>query len=607
MMDMAKLHRCPRCQREVEGDFCPHCDLHYTERGVYRTTEEKVSHPTKAKTMVEQSEERVKHEQPSVFEKRELNSHPFSEEMFHKTVEEVLAETAASHSEVQQDESNAKDTSVTEQETSSNDEKTEHKPRFTLMPFKKKASTFMTVEHHQDEQKDVETNDASTNTEQDDIAEETETHQDAVSHVPEAFFVQDDEPDIAPETTKDVNEDRDEASYKSDDDKETSEKESSDMTDENRDDNKDAHDTQAPQLTAVQQQIKNNEHRQKRIIIIAVIVIILAIILGVSIFFWNQYQTKQQALKETEQRIEQKIDDFYVNHDAEKGFLSKDVTKANTQPIVDDIEKIQASHPDIAKAMQEKLTTLQSRDELEQKVNDLFVSKKIKGDKVLHPALKDNVDIQLVPVKSPKTAFDKAVNDSIQDAKDQQKQVEQANKAVTSLITDGVVSKEASMDDYQKAVKKVKAVKNKTVQNRLMKQMTIVKTTIDERKEQERLEKEEQKRQAEEAKRLKEAKKAQSKATQDPTNGKQEVSGDAYAWASGVKDKVIDTCISRGYITSDGYSLEKAYERNGEGYYNLYGTNNQSRLLKGYSPSQLPVYLVTINCKTGWFRGNGSR
>lgn len=33
---MENQHHCPRCGRMVEGDFCPHCDLHYTKRGVYR-------------------------------------------------------------------------------------------------------------------------------------------------------------------------------------------------------------------------------------------------------------------------------------------------------------------------------------------------------------------------------------------------------------------------------------------------------------------------------------------------------------------------------------------------------------------------------------------
>jgi hypothetical protein len=67
----------------------------------------------------------------------------------------------------------------------------------------------------------------------------------------------------------------------------------------------------------------------------------------------------------------------------------------------------------------------------------------------------------------------------------------------------------------------------------------------------------------------------------------------AWTWAPGVQEKVIATCIQRGYITAGAYSLQPARIVNGEGYYNLYGADNQ--------------YLVTINAKTGWFKGNASR
>lgn len=46
---------------------------------------------------------------------------------------------------------------------------------------------------------------------------------------------------------------------------------------------------------------------------------------------------------------------------------------------------------------------------------------------------------------------------------------------------------------------------------------------------------------------------------------------------------------------------------NGEGYYNLYATNNQSKLLEGTTEKNVHMYLVTINAKTGWFKGNASR
>lgn len=558
MMNMTQLHRCPRCQREVEGDFCPHCDLHYTSRGVIRPHEDEQPVETKPKSFVEQSEERAKHHHSSVFEKREMQSHPLSEDIFHKTVEEVLQETNMLPKEEKKDD----DEPVQQKEQHDNEHREEEKaPRFALKPYDDKATPYTVWRDEKDDQK------------QEDDSDKAPL---PVEFVPDSV-----------DTEEEKTEEKEEQHH-------------------NKEAKSEKHDDTP--LTPIQQQMKANEKRQKKIIWLAIIVIVLALTVGIGFYFWNQYQEKQQALRETETAIERKIDDFYVGKDENRGFLNKKVTQANTQPIIDNIEQIQNEHPDIAKEMQKKLATLQARNELEQKVNALFVSAKIKGDKVLNPALKEAVDIQLVETKSPKTAFDKAVNRSIKDAKEQQQTMEQANKAVTSLITDGVVSEEASMSDYKKASKKVKDVKNKKVKEKLTKQLDTVKATIEERAEQERLRKEEEKRQEEQARLAKEAKKAQAKAHQDPTNGKSETSSsDPYAWKDGVKEKVINTCINRGYVTSDGYKLEKAYERNGEGYYNLYGTNTRSSLLKGYSSSQLPVYLVTINCKTGWFRGNGSR
>ena len=74
-----------------------------------------------------------------------------------------------------------------------------------------------------------------------------------------------------------------------------------------------------------------------------------------------------------------------------------------------------------------------------------------------------------------------------------------------------------------------------------------------------------------------------------------------------MKEKVLDTVIARGYVVPGGYSLEPAKIVNGEGYYNLYATNNQSKLLEGTTEKNVHMYLVTINAKTGWFKGNASR
>lgn len=66
----------------------------------------------------------------------------------------------------------------------------------------------------------------------------------------------------------------------------------------------------------------------------------------------------------------------------------------------------------------------------------------------------------------------------------------------------------------------------------------------------------------------------------------------AWDFADGVLEKILATSRSRGYITGDQYILERVNIVNGNGYYNLYKPDG--------------TYLFTLNCKTGYFVGNGS-
>lgn len=66
----------------------------------------------------------------------------------------------------------------------------------------------------------------------------------------------------------------------------------------------------------------------------------------------------------------------------------------------------------------------------------------------------------------------------------------------------------------------------------------------------------------------------------------------AWDFADGVLEQILATSRSRGYITGDQYILERVNIVNGNGYYNLYKPDG--------------TYLFTLNCKTGYFVGNGS-
>lgn len=66
----------------------------------------------------------------------------------------------------------------------------------------------------------------------------------------------------------------------------------------------------------------------------------------------------------------------------------------------------------------------------------------------------------------------------------------------------------------------------------------------------------------------------------------------AWDFADGVLEQILAISRSRGYITGDQYILERVNIVNGNGYYNLYKPDG--------------AYLFTLNCKTGYFVGNGA-
>ena len=69
-------------------------------------------------------------------------------------------------------------------------------------------------------------------------------------------------------------------------------------------------------------------------------------------------------------------------------------------------------------------------------------------------------------------------------------------------------------------------------------------------------------------------------------------SNPAWTFADGVLEQILETSRARGYITGNQYILEPVNIVNGNGYYNLYKPDG--------------TYLFTLNCKTGYFVGNGA-
>lgn len=66
----------------------------------------------------------------------------------------------------------------------------------------------------------------------------------------------------------------------------------------------------------------------------------------------------------------------------------------------------------------------------------------------------------------------------------------------------------------------------------------------------------------------------------------------AWSFAPGVLETILSISRQRGYIAGDQYILERVAIVNGNGYYNLFRPDG--------------TYLFTLNCKTGYFVGNGA-
>ena len=71
-----------------------------------------------------------------------------------------------------------------------------------------------------------------------------------------------------------------------------------------------------------------------------------------------------------------------------------------------------------------------------------------------------------------------------------------------------------------------------------------------------------------------------------------DASNPSWNFNPGVLEKILATSRERGYFAGDDYILEKVNIIKGNGYYNLFRKDG--------------TYLFSINCKTGYFVGNGA-
>ncbi len=338
---------------------------------------------------------------------------------------------------------------------------------------------------------------------------------------------------------------------------------------------------------------------------------------------------RQQQMEE----LHEKLAAFYT--DDHHQFIRADMIHQDLSKLKNDLSSLTNE-----KGYSELETTYQdtqSKIRDIQKVNEWFIAPAIVDDH-LADDIKLKADKEIQAIETDNTDFGKLIQQAQTEAKNQYAELQTAKEKTAIVFKNGKVVDSATRDQYKTAKEAVEKVKNTDLSAQLNEQLKQVDKMLTDKEKKE----EEEKKKAEEAKKAAEeqAKQAaqaaaaaqaaqqaavaqaaqQEAASSTPSSSNSanqpiksarasdiaDASNPAWTWASGVQSKVIATCIQRGYIVEGGYRLEKARIENGEGYYNLYATSTKSALMKGIGESALPFYIVTINCKTGWFGGNGS-
>ena len=360
----------------------------------------------------------------------------------------------------------------------------------------------------------------------------------------------------------------------------------------------------------------------KKVVFVALAVVLLA---GGSA--WAYHDQTQKAAAQEAAALTKKTDTlkdelaaFYTTK--EQVFIKPDMVTVSPEKLSKQVAEIKDSEE--YSQLNKQIQTLKVKQQTIQQINQLFEAPIVNGNE-LKPAIlaaDQPISVKKLTGNDP---FDQLMNQAIDQANQQYNQLQKAKKAVEVIYKDGKTTNQLNRDTYQAAKAEVDKVTSDKLKKELVKQVTTADQALTKVEEEQKRIAEEQAKQAAAAKK-EDAKKEETAKTE--ANGYTAPNSDgvytsplyapdaadiadssnpAWTWAPGVKEKVLDTVIARGYVVPGGYSLEPAKIVNGEGYYNLYATNNQSKLLEGTTEKNVHMYLVTINAKTGWFKGNASR
>ncbi|MGY3765104.1 cell division site-positioning protein MapZ family protein [Vagococcus vulneris] len=348
------------------------------------------------------------------------------------------------------------------------------------------------------------------------------------------------------------------------------------------------------------------------------------VLIGGGGYAYSSYQ-KSQEQKVTAQMVASANTDvksLFLN--SEHTFLKKGITKSDFNKAKDALDKIktQSEFNDMNKLYEQAESIFNNQND----INDLFKKTVLDADNLsLDGAYVKTADATGLKNLDSKdnSAFNKLFNEALTEANKQKELLTKAQNAVAAVFKNNKVTDDATIDKYDSAIDAVKSVKDPDIQKTLNNQLDQVKKSLDEKAMETQKAEEQRKKDAEAANNNQSRSQTNDTVNNSQgarqngvpsTNGKWgnrqdaniDLSNPAWGWNPGVQDKFINTVVSRGYVVPGGYSLVPKFIENGDGYYDLYATTN-SRIFPNSKPEEFPIYVVTVNVKTGWFRGNGPR
>ena len=310
-----------------------------------------------------------------------------------------------------------------------------------------------------------------------------------------------------------------------------------------------------------------DEKSKKKWVLYGILVTLAVLILGTAYYVYRQVNRSTQDIQtaqssSSEQNIQPILEDFNSRYDAFYTDSNKTALK-NSQfdklsQLKTLLDKLEGSREHaLAKSKYDSLAT---QIKAIQDVNAQFEKPAI-VDGVLDTNAKAKSDAKFTDIKTGNTEIDKVLDKAISLGKSQQTSASSSSSSQTSS------SSQASSN----ATSETKPSSSNTASNETRSSHSEVNMGLSS---------------AGVAVQRSASRVAYNQSAIDDSNNS------AWDFADGVLEQILATSRSRGYITGNQYILERVNIVNGNGYYNLYKPDG--------------TYLFTLNCKTGYFVGNGS-